>query len=210
MLEFRQVEKRYGTRRILFIPAQTLDNGIYWLQGPNGSGKTTLLRMLAGILPFRGDILLKGQSLRSHPVCYRRLIGWADAEPLFPGFLTGEDLLNFYSGILRPDAALVRQLSETLGVRSFLATRSATWSSGMTKKIALLLAFMARPALVLLDEPLITLDEAAATALLTLIHEFQASYGASFLISSHQPLPARSLAGTRHLRLIDESISLIA
>src|ERR1700690_1694906 len=101
MLQFTGGQKSYGTKKILDIPSMELSLGSYWLQGPNGSGKTTLLRMLAGILPFRGHIRLQGLSLRDHPVAYRRLIGWADAEPLYPDFLTGKDLLTFYRDIIR-------------------------------------------------------------------------------------------------------------
>jgi ABC-2 type transport system ATP-binding protein len=60
MLQFTGVEKSYGSTKVLEIPSLELPFGIYWLQGPNGSGKTTLLRMLAGILPFRGQIRLRG------------------------------------------------------------------------------------------------------------------------------------------------------
>lgn len=209
MLEFLQVEKRYGDRQILSIPSQRLDSGIYWLHGANGAGKTTLLRMIAGILPFRGDILLQGYSLHKHPVTYRRLVSWADAEPLYPGFLTGEDLVNFYRDILRPDHAQITQLSERLGVRGWLSARASTWSSGMTKKIALLLAFLSRPALMVLDEPLITLDEAGTAELIALIIEYHQRHGTGFLLSSHQPISAERLPGAQQLRLIDQSIKLI-
>jgi ABC-2 type transport system ATP-binding protein len=117
MLEFREVRKSFGAEPILSIVGQVFDNGIYWLQGANGAGKTTLLRMIAGIVPFEGDILVRGLSQRKAPVDYRRLVGWADAEPLYPGFLTGDHLLTFYSGILRPDRRQIDGLIHRLGVR---------------------------------------------------------------------------------------------
>src|SRR5215469_3936982 len=107
MLQFTGVQKTFGPAMVLDIPSLVLPSGIYWLQGPNGSGKTTLLRILAGIAPYRGEIRLCGRSLRSEPVAYRRLVGWAEAEPLYPDFLTGSDLLAFYSGILRPPAGQI-------------------------------------------------------------------------------------------------------
>ncbi|HEY4108109.1 ABC transporter ATP-binding protein [Puia sp.] len=208
MLEFRQVEKRFDDRLIVSIPDQTLDSGIYWLQGANGTGKTTLLRMIAGILPFRGDILLQGCSQRNNPVDYRRIVGWADAEPLYPGFLTGDDLLNFYGGILRPEPRQIAGLTQHFGVRGWLNTRVATWSSGMTKKFALLLAFLGRPALVTLDEPLITLDEPGLTGLTALIREYHREYGTGFLLSSHQPVPAEAFPAVRPLTFEDHSIKV--
>jgi ABC-2 type transport system ATP-binding protein len=144
MLQFNGVEKSFGSSMVFTIPSLELPSAVYWLQGPNGSGKTTLLRVLAGILPFRGQIRLRGISLGRDPVAYRRLVGWADAEPLYPDFLTGEDLLAFYRDIIRPPAGQLDDLIERLGVSSWLGSKAVTWSAGMCKKISFLLALMGR------------------------------------------------------------------
>ena len=209
MLQFTGVEKSYGSKKVLDIPSLELPSGIYWLQGPNGSGKTTLLRVLAGILPFYGNIRLKGVNLRGDPVAYRRMIGWADAEPLYPDFLTGEDLLTFYSHIHRPPAGQVDGLIDLLGVSSWLGSKAVTWSAGMCKKISILLAFIGRPALITLDEPLITLDQPGVAALHRLIDERSRRDGAGFMISSHQPLPDMTLEGIREMEVLNGIISLI-
>ena len=206
MLEFSHVQKNYGALRVLDIPHFQLETGLYWLQGPNGAGKTTLLRIIAGILRFKGDIWLQGHSLRKDPVGYRRLVSWGDAEPLYPGFLSGVDLVSFYRQILQPEAAQVESLKERLGVGSWLGTRSAAWSSGMTKKISLLLALLGRPALIVLDEPFITLDEPGSHELSILINEYHRLHGTSFLLSSHQDM---RLAGLRRMRIFGQAIQLI-
>ena len=199
---------------ILDIPDLCLETGLYWLQGPNGSGKTTLLRILAGIIPFDGDVCLKGPndvnpvSLRQSPTPYRRLIAWADAEPQYPGFLTGYELLDFYRKILHPEASQVKRLVEGFAVGAWLDTRMAAWSSGMTKKLSLLLAFLGTPTLILLDEPLTTLDESGRTALGEFITSYQRDPGASFMISSHQNIGSGLLPMTRLLTLLDSSIVL--
>ena len=72
MLELTNCEKKYGGRLVLHIPSLKLNKGIYWLHGLNGSGKTTFLRMMAAMIPFKGDILFNGISLRHHAVYYRR------------------------------------------------------------------------------------------------------------------------------------------
>jgi ABC-2 type transport system ATP-binding protein len=214
MLQFRSFYKRYGSKLVLDIPDLCLETGQYWLQGPNGSGKTTLLRILAGILPFSGDVLLKAPdqanpvSLRRSPTPYRRLIAWADAEPQYPGFLTGYELLGFYRNILHPEAAQVKRLIDGFGVGASLDTRTAAWSSGMTKKLSLLLAFLGKPVLILLDEPLTTLDDAGKAILAELIAGYQRDLGASFLISSHQDIGSGMLLTTQLLTLLDGSILL--
>jgi ABC-2 type transport system ATP-binding protein len=211
MLELRQVRKAYNrTTQILDIDSQVLDGGTYWLQGANGTGKTTLIRIIAGIVPFQGDTLVNGHSQRREPVAYRRLIGWADAEPLYPGFLTGKEIVNFYQGILHPDPGQVAGLTKRLNIGPWLETRLAGWSSGMTKKLALLLAFLGRPNWIMLDEPLITLDEPGLAGLLALITEYRDLYGTAFFISSHQLLPAGRLPGTQSLILTNRSIQLIS
>jgi len=211
MLEFRQVRKSFSrTAPILDIDSLSLEKGIYWLQGANGTGKTTLIRLVAGIEPFLGDTVIDGHSQRREPVAYRRLIGWADAEPLYPGFLTGQEMINFYSSILHPEASQIAYLLERLRIGAWIDTRLAGWSSGMTKKLALLLAFLGRPVWILLDEPLITLDEPALIGLLALIGEYCDRYGAGFLLSSHQSLPAEPLPDIRSLILVNRSIQLIS
>jgi ABC-2 type transport system ATP-binding protein len=209
MLQFQKVQKTFGSRMILDIPAMDLAAGIYWLQGPNGSGKTTLLRMLAGIQPFEGSILLQGLSLQKDPVAYRRSVGWADADPLYPGFLSGADLLAFYKGIQSPRPGQIEELTDRFAVRSWLSSRAATWSSGMTKKISLLLAFIGQASLIVLDEPLVTLDEDGTAALYNLIREYHTRFGISFLLSSHQDIPANCLPGIETLILDKKYIQLI-
>ena len=211
MLEFTDVRKSYGASPVLpvlEITSLRLNAGLYWLQGANGSGKTTLLRIVSGILPFEGDIRLLGHSLRKEPVAYRRLVAWADAEPLYPGFLTGYDLLDFYGSILHPEPQQADRLCRRLGIGPWIGTRTAGWSSGMTKKVSLLLALLGRPALVALDEPFITLDEAGIIALQALIGEYHRLYGTAFLLSSHQEITGDLLPFANRLKLIDRSIQL--
>jgi ABC-2 type transport system ATP-binding protein len=209
MLQFNEVEKSFGSTKVFTIPLLELPSAVYWLQGPNGSGKTTLLRVLAGILPFRGQIRLRGISLGRDPVAYRRMIGWADAEPLYPDFLTGVDLLAFYRDIIRPPAGQLDDLIGRLGVSSWLGSKASTWSAGMCKKISLLLAFMGRPALITLDEPLVTLDASGGAALLDLVRERYHREGTGFILSSHQPGLDRELPDLRSLKIHNGFIDLI-
>jgi ABC-2 type transport system ATP-binding protein len=208
MLELIQVQKSYGGRPILTIPSLRLEKGIYWLQGANGSGKTTLLRMIAGLLPFEGDVRMNGISLQRDPLTYRRSVSWADAEPLYPDFITGEDLVAFYQDIRRPPPGEAEGLTDRFGMRSYLSSPLGGWSSGMTKKLSLLLAFMGRSSWVLLDEPLVTLDRETIPELYTLVREWQQRWDTSFLLSSHQDISANEMPLTRKLQIKDKVIRL--
>src|SRR5580765_8350503 len=99
MLQFSQVSKTYNHQPVFEISSLTLDRNIYWLQGINGSGKTTFLSVLAGLIPFKGEIQLDGVSLRQNPLSYRRLVNFAEAEPLYPDFMIGRELISFYQDI---------------------------------------------------------------------------------------------------------------
>lgn len=187
MLELHNIQKSFGSRKILSIPSLQLDPGIFWIQGPNGSGKTTFLKIIAGLQPFKGDILLSGCSIRKTPVKYRQSVSWAEAEPLYPDFLNGIDLVSFYQPIKGASDKHIAELVALFNMRSYLSSRIGTWSSGMIKKLSLLLAFMGKPALLLLDEPLVTLDHDAVPVLYELIRTYRLN-GTSFILSSHQLL----------------------
>jgi ABC-2 type transport system ATP-binding protein len=208
MLEFIQVQKSYGRQEILSIPSLQLDKGIYWLQGANGSGKTTLLRMVAGLLPFKGDIQFDGLNLRREPVAYRRSVSWADAEPLYPAFLSGQDLVSFYQAIRKAPREQVEELINAFKVRSYLSVAIGAYSSGMTKKLSLVLAFMGNPSLIALDEPLVTLDHEAIPALYQWINTAYLQRNTSFLISSHQDLQMSALPIGKTLMVGDRTMRI--
>jgi ABC-2 type transport system ATP-binding protein len=208
MLQFLQVQKSYGDRPILSIPDLQLGKGIYWLQGSNGVGKTTFLRMIAGLLPFRGDIVLNGTSLHKTPVAYRRSVSWADAEPLYPDFLKGRDLVAFYREIRKATAEQADHLTDLFQVRPYLSAPIGTYSSGMTKKLSLVLAFMGSPALIALDEPLVTLDRESIPVLYELISTSWLKKNTSFLISSHHELGAGALPEEKVISIVDQTIKL--
>jgi ABC-2 type transport system ATP-binding protein len=187
MLRIANYIKTYGSFPVLHIPQLDLAAGIYWLKGGNGTGKTTFLRSIAGLIPFEGTINATCFDLRKQRKAYTRNVSFAEAEPVYPSFLTGKDLLQFYLQTKGGDKERTKEIITRLEIDSYLQNSVATYSSGMLKKLSLLLAFTGEPVLVLLDEPLITLDTKAVDTLKQLIGE-KSRQGVSFLISSHQDL----------------------
>ena len=181
------------------MPELSLSPGIHYFQGGNGSGKTTFFRTVAGLLPFSGQITLDEQyEINRNPVAYRMRVNYAEAEPLYPNFLTARDLTGFVGRAKQAPAGQVDALAETLGVTSFWTQPTGTFSSGMLKKLSLLLALLGQPRLVLLDEPLTTLDVQTATRLFDLVRQLRTEQDVSFWLTSHQDvsLTGLTLTGT--------------
>lgn len=169
VLEISQLTQRYGEREILSIPDFAIEKGIYWIQGENGAGKSTLFRTLAGMLPFEGNVRLDGKyDLKKDPVEYRLRLNLGEAEPLYPSFLTPADLITFVAEAQKAPGGQSDKLIEAFGI-NYLQSPFGSCSSGMVKKVSLLLAFLGDPSLIILDEPLITIDREAREVLFELI-----------------------------------------
>ena len=200
MLQLTNFSKFYRGRAVLRIDSFAFSPGTYWIQGANGSGKSTLLKAIAGITPFEGDILLAGQlSVKNQAVAYRRLVNFAEAEPVFPAFLTGRELIDLFRTAKNGPPRQEDFYLESLHMTSYVHEPVGTYSSGMLKKLALVLAFLGQPTCIVLDEPLTTLDAAAVPMLCAWIARQHAQQGTSFLLSSHQAFATGALPVVQHL-----------
>jgi ABC-2 type transport system ATP-binding protein len=208
MLRFANFQKSYGNYPALSIPDFSIDAGIYWIKGVNGSGKSTLLKSIAGILACNGDILLDEVSIKKQPVEYRKLVNFAEAEPLFPEFLTGRELIDLFASAKDALAGQELPYLESMGMNGYVHKPVGTYSSGMLKKLSLLLAFLGKPKLILLDEPLITIDTAALTVLYQWIADHHRQYGTGFLLSSHQILDSEVLPA-QILQIENQTLSAV-
>lgn len=205
VLEISQLTQRYGEREILSIPSFAIEKGIYWIQGENGAGKSTLFRTLAGMLPFEGNVRLDGQyDLKKHPVEYRLRLNLGEAEPLYPSFLTPADLIAFVAEAQRAPREQSGKLIDAFGI-NYLQNPFGSCSSGMIKKVSLLLAFLGDPSLIILDEPLITIDREAREVLFGLIKEYHRA-GVTFLLSSHQLFEQEGLHVSQSFRLKNKTL----
>lgn len=205
MLNISDFRKIYhgNTEPVLSIPEYKIDTGIYWIHGENGSGKTSLMKSIAGLIPFEGAIEMDGLHIRHNRMAYAQIVNYAEAEPKYPPFLSGKELIGFYRSTKKghfPEALL-----QALGVDKFMSQQTSAYSSGMLKKLSLVLAFTGSARLVLLDEPLVALDVAAVDTLQAAIDRYSKT-GVTFLVTSHQPLDGKLVAGITNLSLKNKTL----
>jgi ABC-2 type transport system ATP-binding protein len=186
MLKIQNFSKIYSHHTIIAVENLEIPEGIHWFKGVNGSGKSTFFRAVAGIIPFEGKISFNDLDIRKDAVAYRMAVNISEAEPLYPDYLTGFDLLSFIAEAKKASNEQLMHLAEILGVDTYWKKPIGTYSSGMLKKVSLLTAFLGKPKLIMLDEPLITIDERSAQIVYELVKEYSEKFGVSFLLSSHQ------------------------
>lgn len=207
MLQFTDIHKSYSSQVILQIPNFILEKGIYWVKGANGSGKTTLLKMVAGLIPFEGDISYNGISLKKNALEYRKMVGWAEAEPLYPSFVSGRDLVSLYREIRNATICETDKLIQLFNMNNYIKNPVGTYSAGMKKKLSLVLALIGDTSVIVLDEPLITLDPEAFSTVCKMILEKHHMEGKSFLMSSHQDLDLSLTISGRELLVCNQFVS---
>jgi len=172
----------------------------------NGTGKTTLLKSIAGLIPFSGDIHLNDISLKKDPVAYRRLVTFAEAEPEYPTYLTGEELIGFVSKARKYSMEETNKIIDYLGMTSYISQPCGGYSAGMLKKLSLCMAFSGNPRLILLDEPFAFIDQDTEDLLLSLINK-RRNLKTQIILTSHHEVKYDKLLVEAEYLIKDQSIS---
>ncbi len=165
-LEVKKLDFAYGRNQILFEFDFSLEEGqIGCLLGPSGCGKTTALRAIAGFeIPTKGEIILNGKKLNSSKLFVepeKRQIGMVFQDiALFP-HLSVEENIQFGIRLLPKSLRYERsnELLDLVGMSQFKKKYSHELSGGQQQRIALARAMAPKPSLLLMDEPLSSLDE---------------------------------------------------
>ncbi|HEY7282401.1 MAG TPA: ABC transporter ATP-binding protein [Actinomycetota bacterium] len=184
-IETTGLSKRYGRTWALRDCSLSVPSGrIVALVGPNGAGKTTLLHLAVGLLePTDGTVRTLGSPPREHADVLARVGFVAQDAPLYPGFRVRDMLALGRHLNPRWDAelALDRIRRHDIDLRQ----RAGTLSGGQRAQVALALAVAKRPDLLVLDEPLASLDPLARREFLASLMEAAAESEITVLLSSH-------------------------
>jgi ABC-2 type transport system ATP-binding protein len=166
--------------------------------GPNGAGKTTTIKIIAGLIrPDAGSVRILGRDPHTEPGALAQVGAVLEGNRNLYWRLTPLQNLEYF-GVLRglsPKTARQRglELLETLGLGEKGKVAVQTLSRGMQQKVAIAVALLHQPALLLLDEPTLGLDVEAAQAVRSLIRQIAAS-GRAILLTTHQLDVAEALS----------------
>jgi ABC-type Fe3+/spermidine/putrescine transport system ATPase subunit len=203
-LSVRQVSKRFGSHQALDDVSLEIGKGeLAVTLGPSGCGKTTLLRLIAGLdVPDSGEIWIGGRQVsgphRTLVPPHERGIGFVFQDLALWPHLTVQRNLEFVleSGRVpsRERALRARRMLEFVHVETLAARYPNELSGGEQQRVALARALVGNPQLLLLDEPLSSLDPELRATLRTELQELQRASGVTTVYVTHDREDAATLA----------------
>lgn len=184
-IEVDHLTKKFGDFTAVDDVSFAIQPGeIFGFLGPNGAGKSTTIRSILDLIrPTSGACRVLGLDSRKDAVAVHRRIGFLPADlALYPN-LTGRQTLKYFANLRGGvDWTWVDELTERLGAD--LSKKVGEYSSGNRQKIGILQAFMHRPEVLILDEPITGLDPLVQLEFHTLLRE-TADAGGTVFLSSH-------------------------
>jgi len=200
MLVLDSVSKQYGQHEpVIQSMSHTFEPGtLTMLIGPNGAGKTTLLRMMSVLAyPTDGQVLYDDFDVHDAPYRYLKHVGVVHAEAGLPEHLTAVELLEWVArsrDIWSDDGeAQIGSLLDRLHLDERRVNLLGTYSSGMLKKVQIGAAFIAHPDVLIMDEPLRSLDRTTTDATIDMVETFVEDSGIG-IVASHLDSELRDLA----------------
>ena len=189
-VELKGVVKRYSEILAVDNVDLAIKKGeIFGLLGPNGSGKSTTLKMLVGLVqPDAGSIIVLGKDVRKEPVAVKQQVGYVPESPRLYEFLTGIEYLDFIGDVYNMQAEekknRINEYLKALELEGREGDMITGYSDGMKQKIALISAFLHRPKLLILDEPLSALDPRSARIIKDFLNQLK-NQGVTTIMSTH-------------------------
>lgn len=192
LVEIKNLTKSYGDSSVNAVDDLSISlraGEIYGFLGSNGAGKSTTIKCLVGIYPFqKGDILVGGVSVKSHPLLAKQQIGYVSDNHAVFERLTGREYVNHIANLYRVSVEQMeertRELLKVFKLEEAFDRPIKSYSHGMKQKITVIAALVHNPKLWVLDEPLTGLDPQSAYQLKKVMKQ-HAAEGNTVFFSSH-------------------------
>lgn len=182
----RNLTKRFGRFTAVDDLSFTVRTGeAVALWGANGAGKTTAVRCLLNLFPFEGEIAINGLDTRRQSKEVRRQIGFVPQELSFHDDMTVAETLIFYARLKKvPDGYDFEPLLEQVRLSPHVNKRVGELSGGLKQRLALAVALLSDPPILVLDEPTASLDIRSREEFLLLLRSLK-HQGKTMIFSSH-------------------------
>ena len=176
---------------------------IYGFLGPNGAGKTTTLRLILGLIKSSGDkVKIFGQDLNKERIFILHRIGSLIEQPSLYLHLTARENLEVFRLSYGSDEKRIKEVLEIVGLSDTADKKARAFSLGMKQRLAIAIALLHDPELLILDEPSNGLDPNGIIEMRKLIIKLNQEFGKTILISSHLLTEMEKMA--THLGIIHQ------
>jgi len=203
IIEVRSVHKSYkAVRAVRGVDLRIEDGQFTALLGPNGAGKTTLVEMIEGIQnPDRGEILILGMAWKGNEETLHRIIGLSLQETHFINKLTVRETLRLFASFYELGRQRVEEIVDTVGLAEKRKAYVGNLSGGQRQRLALGIALLNRPKILLLDEPTTGLDPNARREVWSILLQLKEDSQTSLILTTHYMEEAEHLCD--HIIIID-------
>ena len=190
MIELKSLTKRYGSFTAVDAIDLSVPKGeLFGFLGPNGAGKTTTLRMIADILrPTAGTVRIGDIDVSENPMEAKAILGYIPDRPYIYEKLTGSEFLRFVAGLYSQNGKEIehrgRELLTLFDLDDWRDELVESYSHGMRQKLIISSAFIHKPDVIVVDEPMVGLDPKAARILKDLFREYTRR-GHTIMMSTH-------------------------
>lgn len=208
VVEARDVWKSFKTvQAVKGVTLSVPEGSFVALLGPNGAGKTTLVEMIEGIQkPDRGEITITGKKWKGNEEELRRIIGISLQETRFIDKLRVSETLLLFASFFGLEKKRVEEIIELTGLQEKRKSYVVNLSGGQRQRLALGLALINKPAVLLLDEPTTGLDPNARHEIWDILKSLRSDRKTSMILTTHYMEEAEMLCD--HIVIMDNGIIL--
>jgi ABC-2 type transport system ATP-binding protein len=190
LIETSGLTKQFGSVQALNgLDLRIMPGETYGLLGPNGAGKTTTIKIITGLIePTSGWVKVAGFDPVKNPIEAKSRIGYVAENPILYESLSPRDFFEFVASVRKIDqnmaTQMVTRLADAFDMAQYFDSPIATLSMGMKQKVAVIASLFHQPPVLLLDEPLNSLDAKSSRIVKDLV-SLHTRRGGAVLFSTH-------------------------
>ena len=203
IIEVRQVFKSFkAVQAVKGVDLKIHKGQFVALLGPNGAGKTTLVEMIEGIQkPDHGDIFIMGKKWKGNEDELHQVIGLSLQETRFVDKLTVRETVTLFASFFHLEKERILEIIDIVGLEEKKKSYVVNLSGGQRQRLALGIALLNRPKILLLDEPTTGLDPNARREIWNILHKLKNESATSLILTTHYMEEAEQLCD--HIVILD-------